>query len=266
MFRLIVLYISIALSVYNTSQFIDAVDNAQQLTQPTHGLVEQGSEQYYYLESGEKAMGWHMVDGKAEFFAPERMEYKLSLISIQYLAPEGFEPPDLIKISSIKQAGNYEMGSWGQYANREAAVAMDNMLAEAERQGITGFFINSAYRSQQTQRELYIRDHGREPDYTLPDQPLKSLPPRASEHEGGLTFDITTTAIKKAVPEIAQTQQGKWLAENAHRFGFIMRYPADKQHITYIIYEPWHFRYVGIEAAAEIYEGGLCLEEYLGLV
>ena len=59
------------------------------------------------------------------------------------------------------------------------------------------------------------------------------------------------------------TSEAKWLAENAHRFGFILRYPADKTGITGVQYEPWHFRFVGREAATEIYEQGLCLEEYI---
>ena len=60
----------------------------------------------------------------------------------------------------------------------------------------------------------------------------------------------------------AETEEGKWVSENAHRFGFIIRYPKGKEEITGYAYEPWHIRYLGVELAEEIYESGLTLEEY----
>ena len=63
----------------------------------------------------------------------------------------------------------------------------------------------------------------------------------------------------------ADTKEGKWLKENAARFGFILRYPKDKEAITGTKFEPWHYRYVGVEDATKIMEQGLCLEEYLGM-
>lgn len=62
----------------------------------------------------------------------------------------------------------------------------------------------------------------------------------------------------------ADTTEGKWLAENAYKYGFILRYPEDKQSVTGVVYEPWHFRYVGVDVAKSVYDSGLCLEEYLG--
>ena len=88
-------------------------------------------------------------------------------------------------------------------------------------------------------------------------------PPGYSEHHTGLALDIVTPSNQVLTAAFAETDAAKWMAQNAHRFGFILRYPQDKQEITGIVFEPWHFRYVGEEHAAAIFESGLCLEEYL---
>ena len=86
--------------------------------------------------------------------------------------------------------------------------------------------------------------------------------PGCSEHEIGLAFDIVSENYRALDFGFGKTGSGKWLAENCRRFGFILRYPADKEDITGIEYEPWHFRYVGVEAATYIMEHGLTLEEF----
>ena len=87
--------------------------------------------------------------------------------------------------------------------------------------------------------------------------------PGTSEHQAGLAVDIVDSShqILDATQQDTPVQQ--WLMENSWKYGFILRYPNDKSSLTGIIYEPWHYRYVGIEAAAEIYEREICLEEYL---
>lgn len=82
--------------------------------------------------------------------------------------------------------------------------------------------------------------------------------PGTSEHQLGIAVDINADGIRSTGDEVY-----KWLNENAYKFGFIRRYPPDKTEITGVINEPWHYRYVGIEAAAEIQNQGVCLEEYL---
>ena len=82
--------------------------------------------------------------------------------------------------------------------------------------------------------------------------------PGTSEHQLGIAVDINADEEKSKPDEVYN-----WLAENAHKYGFINRYPSDKTEITGIIYEPWHYRYVGRDAAEEIYKSGLCLEEYI---
>ena len=78
-----------------------------------------------------------------------------------------------------------------------------------------------------------------------------------SEHQLGIAVDINADKSKSSNDEVYT-----WLAANAHNYGFILRYPQGKQEITGTSYEPWHYRYVGVDAAREIYERGICLEEY----
>ncbi len=87
------------------------------------------------------------------------------------------------------------------------------------------------------------------------------LPPGTSEHNAGLAMDICSL-----YESFEDTDEFAWLSENAADYGFILRYPEDKQDITKIIYEPWHWRYVGVDAAKEMKASGECFEEYLGVV
>ena len=89
------------------------------------------------------------------------------------------------------------------------------------------------------------------------------MPGNCTEHATGLALDILAVSYEKSNDDYAKTDEGKWLLEHAHEYGFILRYPKDKEHITGVIYEPWHYRYVGKQAAEEIYEQNVCLEEYL---
>jgi D-alanyl-D-alanine carboxypeptidase len=87
--------------------------------------------------------------------------------------------------------------------------------------------------------------------------------PGTSEHQTGLAVDIVAKSYQMLDKEQENTPEQKWLMENSYKYGFILRYPENKSDITGISYEPWHYRYVGKEAAKEIYENGICLEEYL---
>lgn len=93
-----------------------------------------------------------------------------------------------------------------------------------------------------------------------------SAPPRASEHETGYALDIVSKESPILQTNFENSTASKWLNENAHDYGFILRYPKDKENITGYKYEPWHFRYVGVEHAKYIKENNLTLEEYLSLI
>lgn len=86
--------------------------------------------------------------------------------------------------------------------------------------------------------------------------------PGCSEHQIGLALDITTNTNNSLIQKFADTEEGRWLAEHSHEYGFIVRYPEDKEYITSIVFEPWHFRYVGREAATVMHDEGICLEEF----
>ena len=87
--------------------------------------------------------------------------------------------------------------------------------------------------------------------------------PGTSEHQTGLALDIVAAGYQILDEEQEDTAEQKWLMENSWKYGFILRYPSEKSDITGIGYEPWHYRYVGKAAAADIYRTGVCLEEYL---
>ena len=89
--------------------------------------------------------------------------------------------------------------------------------------------------------------------------------PGTSEHQLGLCADITDKFYEVKTQDLEKTALYQWMYAHCQDYGFILRYPADKQDITGVMYEPWHFRYVGKEAAAYIMENGLCLEEFLDL-
>ena len=87
--------------------------------------------------------------------------------------------------------------------------------------------------------------------------------PGTSEHGLGLAVDLISNQYTELDDEQANTAEAKWLKENCHRFGFILRYPPEKTEETGIIFEPWHYRYVGVEDATKIMEQGVTLETYL---
>ncbi len=138
----------------------------------------------------------------------------------------------------------------------EAKTALDKMFAAAKKDGYT-LKIKSGFRSYATQKTLYNR-------YVKSDGKAAadrySARPGYSEHQTGLAFDIN-----KADSSFDNTKEAKWLAANAYKYGFILRYPKGKESVTGYIYESWHYRYVGIEMAEKIYKSGKTLEEYFGI-
>ncbi len=164
--------------------------------------------------------------------------------------PEGFPVPMVDQVISKflpdAQAGYDEM---------KAAFKAENPTA-------AGFKIQSGYRSYLTQTRLYnnyAAANGKAAADTF------SARPGHSEHQTGLAADINVVGTWTLLESIKNTTEGKWLAANSWRFGFILRYPEGKSDKTGYIYEPWHFRYIGKEAAKAVYESGLCLEEFLGI-
>lgn len=138
----------------------------------------------------------------------------------------------------------------------EAKSALDKMFADAKKDGIT-LWIASGYRSYDRQYTVY-NNYVKKDGQAAADR--YSARPGHSEHQTGLAFDLN-----ELTEAFGNSKQGKWLAENCHKYGFIIRYPQNKEHITGYMYEPWHVRYLGVDTATAVYESGLCLEEYLGI-
>ena len=148
-----------------------------------------------------------------------------------------------------------------QVMTREAADAFNKMAGDALAEGYE-IVATTAYRSYNFQNYLYnsyVEREGQAAADTFSARPGKS------EHQTGLAADVTSASVNyRLISDFGDTEEGKWLAENCYKYGFIMRYQKGKEDITGYIYEPWHVRYVGQKAAKEIWERDLTLEEYLG--
>ena len=148
------------------------------------------------------------------------------------------------------------------------ADPLKKMFAQAKADGIS-LVMNSAHRTIEYQQGLYNRSiqshiaNGKTEEQAIVLTEQYYAYPGCSEHHTGLAVDITTAVYQVLDDGFDKTPAFAWLSENARNYGFILRYPYDKVDITKINYEPWHYRYVGVEYANEIYASGLCLEEYL---
>ncbi len=179
--------------------------------------------------------------------------WHLTLVNSSYRIPDDYEP-DLV----------YVCGS-GERLDRKVAEHYEKMYNAAQKDGIN-LTPCSGYRSYELQERNYNNKVSfyESQGYSNKDAKVKAatiiMPPGSSEHNLGYAMDIV------CVDEwFEDTAEFKWLTENAADYGFIMRYPKDKQDITKVIYEPWHWRYVGVELAKELKDSGLVLEEYMGV-
>ncbi len=164
--------------------------------------------------------------------------------------------PDLVTISGGKQV------------DERIAEDVENMLQAAKEDGVR-LNIVSAYRSVEKQRRLFdkkVRKYkGKGMDLSeATEEASRSVAiPGTSEHQLGLALDILGSGYGSLNEGFGDSEAGRWLADHCAEYGFILRYPAGKEDVTGIIYEPWHFRYVGTPYAQEITDAGLTLEEYL---
>ena len=183
---------------------------------------------------------------------------KLMLVSKEHMVSPDYEPDALVELDESLRATNRDPVS--QKLEPETAAAFEELAAGAADDGLT-IKLTSGYRTYAIQEKLYnhyLDEKGEE--WTK----LYSAPPGASEHHTGLAADVSCPSISYVLDEVfADTDEGVWLREHAHEYGFIIRYQEGKEDITGYAYEPWHIRYVGKDAAAEIYNKGITLEEFL---
>ena len=185
-------------------------------------------------------------------------KWYLLLVNRNYILPEDFT----VKTTAVKGGG--------QSLDYRVTPHYDKMVAAAEADGISLIPV-SGYRSVERQRtnferkiKLYMDKGYSKAEATRLASEIV-LMPSTSEHNAGLAMDFGTNGNYTLDENFAKTEAFEWLSKNAADYGFILRYPEDAQDITMVTYEPWHWRYVGVENAKKIKASGLTLEEYLGM-
>lgn len=178
------------------------------------------------------------------------------LVNKERALPSDYIPQDLV---SPQIPFSFQGQSEKKLLRKDAAKALEALFAKAKEEGIELIGV-SGYRSYNTQKAIFNRNVEKK---GLEATSQYSAEPGHSEHQTGLSIDVYNKEYKYALEEsFADTEEGKWLAEHAAEFGFIIRYPKGKEEITGYNYEPWHIRYVGIDVAKEIKNRGITLEEY----
>lgn len=198
----------------------------------------------------------HSTEG-AEEKVFSRDDWKLVLINKEHSIPDDYTFP----------LGNINTMKGSMHCDERIIDDLLAMLQAACEDDIT-LAICSPYRDLEYQEMLFNRKIKRYMNmgmsyieaYQLSSRAVTV--PGASEHQIGLALDIVTDSYKELDEGFGETPAGIWLAENSYKYGFILRYPKGKEYITGIEYEPWHFRYVGIDAATVITEQGITLEEF----
>ncbi|MCR4901714.1 MAG: M15 family metallopeptidase [Butyrivibrio sp.] len=181
-------------------------------------------------------------------------DWKIILVNKQHPIPDDYEFPlgDL----------NANM-----HCDQRIISSLFDMFTAASADGVN-LIICSPYRNRSRQEMLFANkiDYYMEAGFSYMDAYNLSSQavtiPGSSEHQIGLAIDIISDTYSSLDENFGDTLAGKWLAENSYKYGFTLRYPAGKENITSIEYEPWHFRYVGVDAATVMYEEGICLEEF----
>lgn len=181
----------------------------------------------------------------------------LVVVNKKYSLPIDYKPSDLVVPDvSFSYSGVLEQS----YMRAPAAKQMEKMFAAAKKEGVTLNAV-SGFRSGARQKVLYNNYVARD-GKAAADQ--YSARPGHSEHQTGLTFDISAPSVGNGLTAaLGDTKEGKWIANNAAKFGFIVRYDRGFQSRTGYTYEPWHIRYVGVDVATQIKNNGQTLEEYM---
>lgn len=183
-----------------------------------------------------------------EFAGKESCEHLLLLVDSDHALSPDYVPPDLVYLSyyGIMSRGTDAM------LREEAALQLGSLLSAAAGDGVE-ILVASGYRSYWVQegtfawfKEAYGEEAGR-----------LSVPPGQSEHQLGTAVDFTSSNVDyELLPAFEQTVAGMWLAEHAAEYGFVLSYAEEQEQETGVRYEPWHYRYVGVESALEVEAAG----------
>lgn len=171
------------------------------------------------------------------------------LVNKYYSLPEKYAPDDVVNMSS-------QYSYPGNSIRKDVYEAFKEMAGRAKEDGII-LIVNSSYRDYETQKEIYD-DYADKNGKEYADK--FAARPDYSEHQTGLALDIFTPGA--GMKTFENTDASKWLVNNAYKYGFILRYPPEKEDITGYAYESWHYRYLGKDLAKKVYESGLTFDEY----
>ncbi len=177
----------------------------------------------------------------------------LFLVNREYMLSSDYVPQDLVKPNVQANNNNIKMRA-------EAAAALEEMFQAAKTEEGYTLVAISGYRSYGKQSTIFSNKVSK---VGKTKAMLLVAPPGASEHQLGLAMDLGSKKNTSLTESFFDTPEGKWVADNCHRFGFIIRYKEEWTDITGYAYEPWHVRYVGKEHAVRIYELNIPLETYI---
>lgn len=200
---------------------------------------------------------YNAAHNNADLLSGEEDGWMLVLVNETHPLDTSYIPADLYEVESERSV------------DARIKEPLEEMLTDAEAAGLS-MYVASAYRSYEHQRTVFnatMQDwinQGYTP-LNAYDETKKSVAvPGTSEHATGLAVDIIASEYEALDDRQGETAEQQWLMEHCWEYGFILRYPPEKAEVTGIIYEPWHYRYVGETAAKEIHEQNITLEEYLG--
>lgn len=242
------------------------------------GWVEENGYRYYYDNDGIVLTGWQEIDGTTYYFREDGSMATGEMIiegttyhftsqgkRVILVNPWNYVPadyaPDLVSLTS-------DHGVQGSQVDRSCYEALIAMIDDCNQVSPKAYVVSS-YRTHQQQVDNYNRkvqyyvNQGYDYETAKIEAATIIAIPGTSEHQLGLAVDIIDTRVWSLVREQETLPAQKWLMENSWKYGFILRYPSNKIDVTGIIYEPWHYRYVGEELAAELHELGITLEEYI---
>lgn len=181
-------------------------------------------------------------------------KWNLAIINTKYPLPDSYAPT----LSNAISGSNIQLDSRvsERYAEMYAAAKLSGCVLTP----YSGYHSYALQETNYNRKVNFYVNQGISAEEANQKASAQVLPAGCSEHNAGLAMDIVS-----ASSDFINTKEYKWLCENAYNYGFILRYPEDKTAITGMNFEPWHWRYVGTQAAKEMKEKNQCLEEYLGL-
>lgn len=260
-------------------------DREEVTTQRDQQILEEVSTNYY--ESVEYE---YQSEVDVDKLLTGRASAYLLLVNKDYPLGEEFAPESIVTLNCDTYLGK------AVELETKAAEALYEMMDEMHTVGVTDIMVTSGYRTYLYQSGLFqqylsnemttISEDARRcfsPDYIMENYTKKGLTaltyedartvvlsysayPGTSEHQTGLCVDFITSEMSGLTTAFENTEAFSWLVENAYKFGFVLRYPKGKEDITGYTYEPWHYRFVGREAATDMHFGNLTLEEYLDVM